>query len=87
MFPNVNDNALIDAWLMIRNKSAEVFKMSLGQMHGVFFRDNNVSDFLLMLKVFPTHKSKFENAHQALITFSQVSQKIAVMIWGSEWIV
>lgn len=72
MFPNNNQNALIEGWKAIENKPSEIHKIEIKENNPMYHRDLNVHRFFLFLKMLPCHKVKFENAANSFMVFSEV---------------
>lgn len=85
MFPDNNENALLDMWDKIEKKPVQVFNISLNAEVDAYHRDVMVFHMMTFLKLFATHKYKFERSLGALIVFSDVNFKSIVTLLIFSW--
>lgn len=72
MFQDIDYQALEKKWDGIQKKPFEIHRIILDRSVDAYHRDDSVHNFLTFLKLFPTHKCKFECSVQSLIVFSGV---------------
>lgn len=72
MFDHVDDKALQDMWGQIERRPFERHRITLDRTVAAYHRDDAMHNVLTYLKLFPTHKNKFETSVQAMLTFCDV---------------
>lgn len=73
MYSEIDDDALKMKWPSIESKPLQLYNIYLDRNVNSYHVDKTVHNFLSFLKLFPTHKVKFEASVHALIIFSHVS--------------
>lgn len=73
MFADSDHDALIKKWPSIEKKPFEMFQVNLDRSSNKYHRDPILHNMLTFVKLFPTHRYKFERAVDSLIVFSDVS--------------
>lgn len=71
LFHEVDANSMLSPWSTIRKKPRDLLKVSL-EGNDKYHMSDDVHDLLMFLKVFPTHRVKFESAVNSLMIFSNV---------------
>lgn len=72
MFDTVDDEALTKEWENIQQKPFQCFQTALDIIFPAYHRNDTIHNFLLFLKLFSTHRYKFEKSVDNLITFCDV---------------
>lgn len=72
MFPNVDHEALSKKWCEIEKKPFDIFRVSLDRRFDAYHRDATLHNMLTFVKLFPVHRTKFQQSVNALIAFSNV---------------
>lgn len=72
MFKSADHDALIKMWPQIEKKPLEQFRITLDRQTDAYHRDNVMHNMLTFVKLFPTHKCKFERSVNSLIVFCDV---------------
>lgn len=74
MFKTTDHDALIRMWPQIEKKPYEKFRITLDRQMDAYHRDVVLHNMLTFVKLFQTHKYKFERSVDSLIVFSDVIQ-------------
>lgn len=72
MFKTIDHDALIKIWPNIEKKPFEQFQITLDRQLDAYHRDEVLHNMLTFVKLFPTHKYKFERSVESLIVFCDV---------------
>lgn len=72
LFPDVDHQSLITKWPLIKEVPMQK-GISIDRNVDAYHFDMDIYDLLLLVKMIPTHKVKFEDAVRSLILFSDVS--------------
>lgn len=75
MIFNQSSESLKSMWPAIKSHPQTVYKITLDRTVEKFNFDQDMYDFLSYLKLINTHKTKFDDAVNALIVFSNVCIK------------
>lgn len=73
MFKNTDHDALFKIWPKIEKKPFEKFQIKLDRLVDAYHRDEVSHSMLTFVKLFSTHKYKFERSVESLIVFCDVS--------------
>lgn len=74
LFESVDENAFKNTWATIEIKPLQ-FQISVETNINLFHQDKDIYNFLSFVKLFPSHKYKFDQALEALISFCDVCNK------------
>lgn len=72
LFPNVDQQALMKAWVSIKKKPLELFQAKLDERDEIFHCDVELHNFFGFLKLFQPHKVKLITAAKSFMVFSKV---------------
>lgn len=73
MFEDIDSKRLIETWKSIEKKPFEMFQIRLDRRIDAYHRDDDLHNMLTFVKLFSTHKYRFERSVGSLIVFSDVS--------------
>lgn len=74
MFKAADPNALVENWPNIEKKPFEKFQITLDRQVNAYHRDEMTHNMLTFVKLFSTHKYKFERSVDSLIVLSDVNK-------------
>lgn len=74
MYTDIDHDALVKKWSVIANKPFELFQTVLDRKVDAYHRDDILHNILTFIKLFPTHRYKFERSVNAFIIFSEVME-------------
>lgn len=72
LFSSIDPNALKSIWPGIENKPSIMFQVYAETDVELFHKDRNIFHFLCFVKLFATHRYKYETALADLIIFCDV---------------
>lgn len=72
LFPEIDENALLNAWETIKKKPHELFQVKLDEKEGIFHTDVDVHNFFGFMKLFQPHKIKLITAIKSFLVYSEV---------------
>lgn len=72
MFEDIDPDALFKKWPSIEKKPIDLHRIQLDRRVNEYHRDGTVHNMLTFIKMFPTHRYKFERSVESLIVFSEV---------------
>lgn len=81
MFQDINPDALFEKWGNIKKKPIDLHRIQLDRKVNEYHRDETVHNILTFIKMFPTHKYKFERSVTSLIVFSEVKLPLLVPLF------